>query len=50
MELSSIVLNKLYGYADESTLVAVEPSPAESSCYRAYELSKVILVSNVTPI
>ena len=29
MELFSIVENKLYGYADDSTLVAVAPSPAE---------------------
>ena len=28
-ELFSIVKNKLYGYADDSTLVAVVPSPAE---------------------
>ena len=28
-ELFSIVENKLYGYADNSTLVAVVPSPAE---------------------
>ena len=28
-ELFSIVENKLYGYADDSTLVAVVPSPAE---------------------
>ena len=29
MELFSVVENKLYGYADDSTLVAVVPSPAE---------------------
>ena len=28
-ELFSIVENKLYGYADDSTLVAVVPSPGE---------------------
>ena len=28
-ELFSIVENKLYGYADDSTLVAVRPSPDE---------------------
>ena len=28
-ELFSIVENKSYGYADDSTLVAVVPSPAE---------------------
>ena len=28
-KLFSIVENKLYGYADDSTLVAVAPSPAE---------------------
>ena len=28
-ELFSIVKNKLYGYSDNSTLVAVVPSPAE---------------------
>ena len=28
-ELFSIVENQLYGYADDSTLVAVVPSPAE---------------------
>ena len=28
-ELFSIVENKLYGYADDSTLVAVAPSPGE---------------------
>ena len=28
-ELFSILENKLYGYADDSTLVAVEPSPGE---------------------
>ena len=29
-ELFSIVENKLYGYSDDSTLVAVVPSPGES--------------------
>ena len=29
-EFLSIVENKLYGYADDSTLVAVVPSPGES--------------------
>ena len=28
-ELFSVVKNKLYGYADDSTLVAVVPSPGE---------------------
>ena len=28
-ELFSVVENKLYGYADDSTLVAVVPSPGE---------------------
>ena len=27
VELFSILINKLYGYADDSTLVAVVPSP-----------------------
>ena len=30
MDLSSILENKLYGYADNSTLVAVLPYPCES--------------------
>ena len=29
-ELSSVVENKIYGYADDSTLVAAVPSPGES--------------------
>ena len=36
-ELFSIVENKLYGYADDSTLVAAVPSPGESSYYRVPE-------------
>ena len=31
-ELFSIVENKLYGNADDPILVAVVPSPGESSC------------------
>ena len=31
-ELFSIVENKLYGYADDYTLMAVVLSPGESSC------------------
>ena len=36
-ELFSIVENKLYGYANDSTLVAVVPSLGQSSCFRVYE-------------
>ena len=37
-ELFSIVENKLFGYADESTLVAVVPSPGERvAVFRVYE-------------
>ena len=36
-EFFSIVENKLYGYADDSTLVAVVPSPGEDSRFRVYE-------------
>ena len=37
-ELSSAVENKLYGYANDSTLLAVVPSLGEGgSCFRVYE-------------
>ena len=36
-ELFSIAENKLYGYADHSTLVAVVPSPAERVYVTVYE-------------
>ena len=36
-ELFSIVENKLYGYANDSTLVAVVPSPGERVVVSEYE-------------
>ena len=38
-ELFSIVQNKHYCYADDSTLVAVVPSPGERVAVTEYELS-----------
>ena len=35
-ELFSIVDNKLYGYADDSTLVAIVPSPGERVAVSEY--------------
>ena len=36
-EIFSIVENKLYGYADDSILVAVVPSPGERVAVSVYE-------------
>ena len=36
-ELFSVVENMLYGYADDSTLVAVVPSPGERVAMSVYE-------------
>ena len=36
-KLFSTVENKLYGYADDSTLVAIVPSPGERVAVRVYE-------------
>ena len=49
-EIFSIVLNKLYGYADDSTLVAVVPSPGERvavSEYRNRDLNRVSVWCNL---
>ena len=37
LELSSIVENKLYGYADDSTVITVVPSPDERVAVRVLE-------------
>ena len=36
-ELFSVVENRLYGYTDDSTLVAVVPSPSERVAVSVYE-------------
>ena len=49
-ELFSIVENKLYGYADDSTLVAVVPSPGERVAVSEFvnrDLNRVIVWCNL---
>ena len=47
-ELFSIVENKLYGYADDFTLVAVETSPCERVAVSEFIVIKTGLVCGVT--
>ena len=49
-ELFSVVENKLYGYADDSTLVAVVPSPGERVAVSEYinlDLNRVSVCYNL---